>query len=146
MISLNPYLVYNGTCEEAFNFYKKVFRSEDLHLTQYKDAPKEAKQFFLNAPEESILHATLKIDKNMVIMGNDNADPSSQLMKPSSTEFYLYVDTDTPQEAVRIFNELSTGGKIILPIAETFWSPVYDVLIDRFGIHWKLTCHQSNEN
>lgn len=146
MSSLNPYLVYNGNCEEAFNFYKKVFRGADLHITRYKEAPEEAKKFFPNASDENILHATLKIDENMVIMGNDHADSSPQLAKSFSVDFYLYVDIDSPKEAIRIFNELSIAGKVIMPIVETFWSPVYGILTDRFGINWKLTSHQSSED
>ncbi len=146
MISLNPYLVYNGKCEEAFNFYKNIFSNAELHITRYKDAPEEAKKFFPNAPNESVVHATLKINENTVIMGNDNAESSPQLIKPFSNDFYLYFVTDNPKEAIRIFNELSIAGKIILPIAQTFWSPLYGVLIDRFGIHWKLTSHQSDED
>lgn len=146
MISLNPYLVYNGNCEEAFNFYKSVFHGADLHTTYYKDAPREAKKYFPNAPDENVVHATLKIDENTFIMGNDNADPSLPSKKPFSNDFYLYVNTDNPKEAIRIFNELSVAGRVILPIAETFWSPVYGILIDKFGIHWKLTSHQSNED
>jgi len=146
MISINPYLVYNGNCEEAFNFYKNIFGNSDLHITYYKETPEESKKFFPNAPNENVVHATLKINENTVIMGNDNANPSGQLTKPISNDFYIYVNSDNPKEAIRIFNELSVGGKIILPIASTFWTPLYGILIDRFGIHWKLTSHQSDED
>ncbi len=145
MSSLNPYLVYHSNCEEAFRFYKEVFLTADLHLTYYKDAPEDAKKFFPSALDENVLHATLKINENMVIMGNDHADPSAQSAKPLSIDFYLYVDIDSPKEAVRVFNELSVGGKVIMPIVETFWTPVYGILTDRFGINWKITSHQNNE-
>lgn len=144
MITLNPYIVYNGTCEEAFRFYKEVFHGEDLHITYYRDAPEAAKQFFLKAPGGNVVHATLKIAGDVVIMGNDIADPSSW-SKPSLHDFYLYVDVDDPKEAIRIFKGLSVGATVIMPIAETFWSPVYGILTDRFGINWKLTSHQKME-
>lgn len=146
MVSLSPYLVYNGNCEEAFNFYTTVFRTAGLYIARYKDAPAEAKKFFPDAPDESVMHATLKIDENTVIMGNDTADPSPQSTKSYPGDFYLYVDMDDPKEAIRIFNELSVAGEIILPVSQTFWSPVYGILTDRFGVRWKLTSHQSSED
>jgi PhnB protein len=62
MISLNPYLVYQGNCAEAFTFYKSVFGGESLYIGRYKDAPEEARKFFPNAHDESVMHATLQID------------------------------------------------------------------------------------
>jgi PhnB protein len=143
MISLNPYLVYQGNCAEAFNFYKSVFGGESLYIGRYKDAPEEAKKFFPNAHDESVMHATLQIDERTIIMGNDSADLSDGSAGPISIDFYLYIKTDDPKEANRIFNELSVGGKIIMPIVQTFWSPCYGILADKFGIHWKITSHPS---
>lgn len=145
MITLNPYLGYNGNCEEAFLFYKRVFRAADLHITRYKDAPEEARAFFRNASAENVMHATLKIDEHTEIMGNDHAEALLQSEKPPSRDFCLYVHIDNPKEAIRIFEELSAGGKVILPVTPTFWTPVYGVLTDRFGMHWKITSHQSKE-
>jgi PhnB protein len=145
MISLNPYLVYNGNCEKAFNFYQKVFSGSDLYIARYKDTPEEAKKFFANAADEGVMHGTLKLNENTTIMGNDNADPSAKPSKSTSTDFYLYIDVEDPKEAIRIFNELAEAGTTILPIAQTFWSPLYGILIDEFGIYWKITSHQNLE-
>jgi PhnB protein len=141
MISINPYIVYKGNCEEAFNFYKTVFGSESLYIGHYRDAPGEEKKFFPNARDEHVMHATLQIDETTGIMGNDSADISEQAPISFSRDFYLYLKVDSPKEAIRIFNELSVGGKTILPIVQTFWSPCYGILTDKFGIHWKITAH-----
>lgn len=141
MISVNPYLVYKGNCEEAFNYYKTVFGGESLYIGRYKDVPEEARKFFPNAPDENVMHATLQIDERTVIMGNDSADISAESTTPFSRDFYLYINTDTSKEAIRIYNELSAGGNKIVPIAQTFWSPCYGVVTDKFGIHWKITSH-----
>jgi PhnB protein len=142
MISVNPYLVYQGNCEEAFIFYKKVFGIESLYIGYYKDAPAEAKKFFPKAQGGNVMHATLQIDEKTVIMGNDSADITEQSAMSFLRDFYLYLNTDNAKEAIRIFNELAVGGKIIMPIAQTFWSPCYGILTDKFGIHWKITSHQ----
>lgn len=146
MISVNPYIVYRGNCEEAFSFYKTVFDSESLYIGRYKDVPEEARKFFPNAHDENVMHATLQIDEKTVLMGNDSADISEQSATSFSRDFYLYLNTDNSEEAIRIFNELSVGGKIIVPIAQTFWSTCYGVLTDRFGIHWKITSHPDKED
>jgi PhnB protein len=144
MISVNPYLVYKGKCEEAFIFYKTVFGSESLYISHYKDAPEEAKKFFPKAHDENVMHATLQIDERTVIMGNDSADISEQSSMSLSKDFYLYLNAANPKEATRIFNELSVGGKIIIPIAQSFWSSCYGILTDKFGIHWKISSHPNN--
>lgn len=146
MISVNPYLVYKGNCEEAFNFYKTVFGVNNLYIGYYKDVPEEARKFFPNALDENVMHATLQIDEKTVIMGNDSADTTTQSTTPFPRDFYLYINTDEPKEAIRIFNELSAEGEIIIPIAQTFWSPCYGVLTDQFGIHWKITSHSNKED
>jgi PhnB protein len=146
MISVNPYLVYKGNCEEAFSFYKKVFGGKSLYIGRYKDVPEEARKCFPNAHDENVMHATLKIDERTVIMGNDSADISEQSETPFSGDFYLYFNTDNPKEAIRIFNELSVGGEIMMPIVQTFWSPCYGILADKFGIHWKITSHRNKED
>jgi PhnB protein len=143
MISVNPYLVYQGNCEEAFTFYKTVFRAESLYIGRYKDAPEEARKFFPKAHDENVMHATLLINEKTIIMGNDSADISDQPAMALSRDFYLYLNTDSPKEAIRIFNELSVDGETIMPITQTFWSPCYGILADKFGIHWKITSHPS---
>ena len=144
MISINPYLVFQGNCEEAFDFYKKAFRAQSLYVGYYRDVPDKARAFFSNAPDEKVLHATLQIDGNTVIMGNDNPEPPGQLQTSPARDFYLYVDVNDAKEATRVFEELSAGGNVIMPIAKTFWSPCYGILTDKFGIHWKITSHEED--
>jgi PhnB protein len=76
MLSLNPYLVYNGDCEAAFNFYNVIFGAETLYLARDKEVPQEARKFFPNAGDEDIMHGTLIINEKTVIMGNDSLDAS----------------------------------------------------------------------
>jgi len=142
MIALSPYLVYKGNCEEAFNFYKLIFSGEILYLGRYKDVPQEARKFFPNAQDEHIMHGSLKINDRTVIMGNDSPETPGQT--GDVRDFYLYIDTETQKEAIRIFNELSAGGTVLIPIAHTFWSGCYGVLTDKFGIRWKITSHQND--
>jgi PhnB protein len=89
MISVNPYLVYRGNCEETFIFYKTVLGGESLYIGRYKDVPVDAKKYFPNAQDENVMHATLQIDERTIIMGNDSADISEQSAMSFSRDFSM---------------------------------------------------------
>ncbi len=144
MITLNPYLVFKDNCEDAFNFYKIVFGGEILFMGRYKDVPQENRQLFPLSPDEKIMHATLQINKETVLMGCDSAE-TYEKSKSVLGGFYLYINTRNREDAYRIFNELSTAGKIIMPITQTFWSTYYGMVADKFGIQWKITSDDGKE-
>jgi PhnB protein len=108
-------------------------------MGRYKDVPQEGRRFYPNALDEKIMHATLQINRQVTLMGNDSPDAKEQPKGAAAAGFYLYMSTDSKEDAYRIFDELSVEGKIILPIAATFWSTHYGMVIDKFGIHWKIT-------
>jgi len=139
MITLNPYLVFKDCCEEAFNFYKNVFHADDLYVGYYKDVPQTSKQLFTISPNEKVMHATLQINSKTTLMGCDSYEAHEQPVTGVANNFYLYISMDSKEEAIRIFNELSVEGHIVLPISQTFWSDYYGMLIDKFGIQWKVT-------
>lgn len=139
MITLNPYLVFNGNCEEAFNFYKEVFDGEILFMGRYKDVPGRDRNLFPNSTDEQVMHATLRINAETVLMGNDSGESYGKSNAPIINNFFLYVSTGNKEEAYHIFDNLAKNGKIIMPIAETFWSTHYGMVTDRFGISWKIT-------
>jgi PhnB protein len=136
MTKLNPYLFFNGNCEEAFNFYKMVFRGEFKYLGRYKDVPNPDRQIFKET-DEKIMHVTLPISEETTLMGSDNIDSHAEVALTNN--FALYLNADTRLEADRLFNELSIGGQIKVPMTETFWGSYYGILKDRFGINWKIT-------
>ena len=137
MIKLNPYLFFNGNCEQAFNFYKSVFRREFKYLGRYKDVPNTDRQLFKES-DEKIMHVTLPINDHTDLMGSDNTESKVEL--GNNNNFALYINTDSKDEADRLFNELSFGGQIKVSMTETFWGSYYGIFKDRFGINWKITC------
>jgi len=144
MTTLNPYLVFKDNCEEAFNFYKVVFGGVILFMGRYKDVPQGDKKLFPLSADEKIMHATLQIAPNTVIMGCDSME-TYQGSTGSANNFYLYLSAASRGEAYRIFNELSEGGQATMPIGETFWSTHYGMLADRYGIRWKITFDPDKE-
>lgn len=141
MITLNPYLVFKDNCEEAFNFYKIVFGGE-LYIGRYKDVPLQAKRFFPLSQDEKTMHASLKLTPDITLMGCDSIEAYTEPAR-FANNFYLYISADNQAEAIRIFNELSVEGEIIMPIDKTFWSTCYGMLTDKFGIRWKVTSAQN---
>ncbi|MES2278178.1 MAG: VOC family protein [Bacteroidota bacterium] len=139
MITLSPYLIFKDNCEEAFNFYKKVFGGEILFMGRYKDVPPVTRQLFPGATDEQIMHATLQINADTVIMGNDSVETYEKSKGAFINNFFLYISTADQADAYRIFDELSVGGKITMPMAQTFWSNHYGIVMDKFGINWKIT-------
>jgi len=142
MTTLNPYLFFNGNCEEVFNFYKSVFGIDFKYIGRYKDVPQKDKHIF-HEEDEKIMHVSLPISNETTLMGSDNTEFFKQPV--SVNNFSLYINTDNKDEANRLFNELSIGGQIKVPMTETFWGSYYGILTDKFNISWKISFDINNE-
>lgn len=136
MTTVNPYLYFNGNCEEAFNFYRSVFNSEFKYLGRYKDVP-EADRALFSDHEDKIMHVSLPISRETTLMGADSAQLFRQGI--AAAHFSLSINTDRKEEADRLFAGLAEGGQIKLPMNETFWGSYYGILTDKFGINWKVS-------
>jgi PhnB protein len=139
MLTLNPYLIFKDNCEEAFHFYKTVFGGEILFMGRYKDVPQAARQWYPGSTDEQIMHAALQINAETVLMGNDSVATYEESIGAFANNFFLYISTENQADAYRIFDELSIEGKITMPMTQTFWSSHYGIVIDKFGINWKIT-------
>ena len=144
MTTLNPYLVFNGNCEDVFNFYKSVFGGDFQYIGRYKDVPQTDRQTFPFNTDEQIMHVSLPISKETILMGCDGAEAYEQ---PTvlGNNFLLSISTDSQGEADRLFNELSAGGKIKMSMNQTFWGSYFGVLTDKFGIHWTISHDSTNK-
>ena len=136
MTRVNPYIYFNGNCEEAFNFYKAAFRKEITYIGRYKDVPQTDRKIFQET-DDKIMHITLPISPETILMGSDNTAAFEESI--AYHNFSLIIHTDSKAEADRLFNELSEDGQIKVPMNLTFWGSYYGICIDRFGITWKIT-------
>lgn len=141
MITINPYIYFDGNCEEAFNFYESVFRKEISSISKYKDAPKPIRNIFQES-DEKIMHVTLPLSKETMLNGSDNSLAYEEMVKYKT--FTLIIHTDTKEEVDQIFGDLSQNGQIIVPVGLTFWGAYYGQCIDKFGISWKITLASEN--
>lgn len=134
MITINPYLNFNGQCEEAFNFYKSVFGGEFLDFQRFKEMPSEEP---LPADEgEWIIHVSLPIGKDYILMGSDN--PSSMGDVVPGNNCHISIQTDNDSETDRLFNGLSAGGQVTMPLEHTFWGARFGMFVDKYGIQWMV--------
>ncbi len=130
-MQVQSYLFFGGRCEEAIEFYKKTLGAEVGMLMRWKDAPD--KSMCTAANENKVMHASLKIGDTRV-MASDGRNTG----KPEFKGFALSVDAKTEADADRIFNALSAGGNVIMPLGKTFFSPRFGMTTDKFGVNWMV--------
>lgn len=140
MTTLNVYLHFKGNCEKAFDFYKSIFGGEYEFKGRYKDISEKARENFSYCTDEQIMHITLPISQETMLMGSDYMNSPDDTTE-SNTGFSLFVKTDHKTEADRIFQALSDEGDILVPIGDQFWGSYYGLCIDKFGINWKISCN-----
>src|SRR5262245_58993284 len=137
MRKINIYITFNGNCEEAFRFYRSVFGGEFQYLGRYKDVPPNEKEKFQPENDEKIMHVSLPISKETILMGCDNAELQGKGTVVGDN-ISISIDTDSKEEANKLFTVLSDGAKIKMPMEQTFWGAYFGVLTDRFGINWLI--------
>lgn len=139
MATVNIYLTFNGNCEEAFNFYKAAFEAKISYMGRYKDMSAEdsGKMKVRAGDEEKIMHVTLPVSNETMLMGCDAGGEWASGYSQGNN-FSISVNTGSKQEAERIFKGLSNGGTITMPLGKTFWSECFGVLTDKFGISWMI--------
>lgn len=139
MTTINPYLTFNGNCLEAFEFYKSVFGGEFPYVGRFGEMPPNPKYPVPEEDKDRIMHISLPISKETTLMGSDTTSPQGANLV-EGTNVTLSIGLDDRSEADRIFNALSEGGQVTMPLSETFWNAYFGMLTDRFGFKWMVNC------
>jgi PhnB protein len=134
MTIINPYLTFSDNCEEVFNFYKSVFGGEFLTLMRFKDMPPEPMG---ENEAEKIIHVALPIGQGTILMGSDV--PEAMGSVTTSNNFSISISTDSEAEATALFNKLSAGGQVTMPLDKVPWGAYFGMLTDKFGIQWMVS-------
>ena len=129
-MSLSFHIDYNGQCEEAFNFYAEHLGGKIGTMLRVKDAPIPASSA---SREDKIVHANIRIDG--VELAGADVDPI-KYERPKG--FYVLIGVDSETKVRSFFDALRTGGHVVLSPQITFWSPCYAIVVDRFGVPWKI--------
>jgi PhnB protein len=133
-MQVQPYLFFDGRCEEALNFYREALGAEITALMRFKDSP-EPPQPGMVPPgsENKVMHASLRIG-DTTVMASDG-ECAGQLKFQG---FSLTLTAADDAEAERLFNALAQGGKVQMPLTKTFFSPRFGMVADRFGLGWMV--------
>lgn len=135
MTTLNPYINFNGNAEEAFNFYKSVFGGEFGQIVRFKDIA--SAEFPVDEAEaEKIMRIVLPIGNSMLI-ANDVPEIMGRVNE-NENRSKIAVSADSREEAERLFNGLSAGGTVEMPMSESPWGSHFAMFRDKYGIEWTV--------
>jgi len=146
MASVNIYLTFDGNCEEAFEFYKSVFGGEFPYVGRYKDMPpsEEGGKPVSDKEGNKIMHMSLPISKETMLMGSDTGGEWASSFKQGNN-FSISVNAESRDEADKVFNGLSKGGQVTMPMNKTFWGDYFGMWTDKFGINWMVSYNENVE-
>jgi PhnB protein len=134
---INPYLCFNGNCEEAFNYYKTIFGGEFTTVHRFKDMPPNAGMKIEEKDANKIMNITLPINGGNILYGSDG-NPNYPAV-PFGKNISLTLEVDSKENADRCFKMLSEGGKITMPIQDMFWGAYFGMCDDKFGMNWMVS-------
>lgn len=134
MKSVNPYLNFNGNTEEAFEFYQSVFGGE-LQIIRYKDL--DNNMGLTGDDLNQIGNATLPLVGDTLLYGGDVPEAFGQPVE-AGNKFQINLDTESVEEAERLFNALSEGGEVKMALEETEWAERFGMCADQFGVQWMV--------
>lgn len=141
MTTVNVYLNFLGNCEEAFHFYQSVFGGEFSYVGRFSEIPLDSDM--PPVPEElknKIMHIGLPISSETMLMGSDTGGEWAPTFTKGNN-FSISVNiSDSKEKADAFFQDLSEGGKITMPMADTFWGDYFGMLEDKFGVNWMISC------
>jgi PhnB protein len=132
---IQPYLFFGGRCDEALQFYRETLGAEVLMLSRFKDSPEPS----MAEPgmEEKVMHASFRIGETTLMASDGRCEGETKF-----EGFSLSPAVGDEAEASRLFAALAEGGEVTMPLEETFWSPKFGMLTDRFGVGWMVSVAQ----
>jgi len=135
MALINPHINFNGNAEEAFTFYKSVFGGEFAMIMRFKDLAND--EFPISEKEANkIMHIALPIGKN-VLMANDVPEQMGRVDE-NENRSKIAISAESKEEADRLFNGLSAGGNVEMPIGDSPWGSYFGMFRDKYGIEWMV--------
>jgi len=137
MTTVNVYITFDGNCMEAFDFYKSVFGGEYLSVNTFGEMPPQEGMPELSDEEKGkIMHVSLPIGGETILMASDRGSWGPDVVVGNN--FSISISPANREEADRLFNGLSAGGKVTMPIGDMFWGAYFGSFTDKFGINWMV--------
>lgn len=133
-MQIQPYLFFEGRCEEAINFYKKAIGAELVFQMRFSESPEKAGADCGPIDPNKIMHATIKIGESIVMLSDGRCQSPAQFKG-----FSLSISVKDEAQADRAFAALAEGGSVMMPLTRTFWSPKFGMATDQFGVLWMVS-------
>lgn len=137
MKAANPYLNFNGNTEEAFKFYRSVFGGEFLALLRMRDFD-STPEGLSEAERDRVAHVALPLGDTNILMGTDILESQGQRLQ-FGNNYYIALEAESAEEARRVFDGLSAGGTVEMPLGRTEWAELYGSCVDRFSVQWMVS-------
>ena len=136
MATINTYLNFMGNTEEAFNFYKSVFDVEFVGgIRRFGDMPDN--DLMSEEDKQKVMHVGLPIGQGNFLMGTDALESLGQSIQ-FGNNYYISISPESKEEAIKLFNGLSSGGTVTAPLEDTFWGAYFGAFTDKFGVQWMV--------
>lgn len=137
MTTVNVYLNFDGQCEEAFEFYKSVFGGEFSYIGRFNEMPQDENNKLSEADGNKIMHVSLPISAETNLFGSDTIGAWSPKLVQGNN-YSISINASSKEEADRLFNGLSAGGQVTMPLENTFWGAYFGMFVDKYGINWMV--------
>ena len=134
-MKVQPYLFFDGRCDEALEFYKKAIGADVKMVMRWKDSPDKSMSVPENA--EKVMHAQFQVG-DTTLMSSDGRNTG----KPKFEGFALSINAKDEADANKKFAALAEGGEVRMPLGKTFFSPRFGMVADKFGVHWMVLVAQ----
>jgi PhnB protein len=132
-MNVQPYVFFDGKCEEALEFYKSAVGAKVDMVMRFKEAPPEMQSQMSPGSKDKVMHAAFKIGDTQILASDGQCQG-----KPAFQGFSLTINAANDAEADRLFGALSKGGKVTQPMSETFFASRFGMLADKFGVNWMV--------
>jgi PhnB protein len=143
MALINPHINFNGNAEEAFTFYRSVFGGAFTKIIRFKDIA-SPEMPIAEKEENKIMHIALPIGKSNVLMANDVPEILGKVNEQENRS-KISISTESKEEADQLFNGLSAGGAVEMPIADSPWGTYFGMFRDKYGIEWMVEFDPTSE-
>ncbi len=132
-MQIEPYLFFEGRCDEAIEFYRKAIGAKVTMLMRFRESP-EPPVCENAGNEDKVMHCEIRVGETTLMLSDGLCQGS-----PTFQGFSLSLSAADETDAERLFTELAEGGEVQMPLAKTFWSPLFGMVADRFGISWMIS-------
>ncbi|MFC7370770.1 VOC family protein [Fictibacillus iocasae] len=140
IVAVNPYIVTNGNGKEAVDFYVEALNAEILSLQTFGQMPEDPDHPIPSEAKDRVMNAQFKVGDTILMLSDTFPGMPYQLGQQVSIAIHI----DTAESAKTVFEKLSEGGKVTMPLQETFWSPAYGQVTDQYGVQWQISAVPQN--